>query len=242
MITLQFQRSPFHPIKRTVMVPWNEIIVIQSPIVMSAGVTSENDLLNSLTGSSLDSIIPGSISSFGLDHYRLMLKTRPGSNQSLDSLSHLSNMICYDHNYERMRPKIIEHHPVFASNGPVGVATQESAGISESQVLQETLSIPGSSKIKLIYRSSSAAGYLSTITLQLTGFGPSSSSGGRGGGSSSVPKSLKLIHVRIIVEGNYFSKVLEPETDLNMTYAWNKRNVYRQKVYGMTSAKSENHF
>src|SRR4051794_14847537 len=44
MVTLQFQRSPFHPIKRTVMVPWNEIIVIQTPILMSAG--PDGDLLD----------------------------------------------------------------------------------------------------------------------------------------------------------------------------------------------------
>lgn len=34
IITLQFQRNPFHPIKKSVLVAWNEIHVIQNPIVM----------------------------------------------------------------------------------------------------------------------------------------------------------------------------------------------------------------
>lgn len=35
-MTLQFQRNPFHPIKRTVFVPWNDIIVMPNPVVMSS--------------------------------------------------------------------------------------------------------------------------------------------------------------------------------------------------------------
>jgi len=35
-VTLQFQRNPFHPIKRTVFVPWNDIVVMPNPIVMSS--------------------------------------------------------------------------------------------------------------------------------------------------------------------------------------------------------------
>lgn len=45
-VTLQFQRNPFHPLKRTVMVPWNTVMVM-GPVVMSATVETEvqEDLL-----------------------------------------------------------------------------------------------------------------------------------------------------------------------------------------------------
>ena len=36
-VTLQFQRSPFRPVTRTVFVPWNEIVVLDPPVIMSAG-------------------------------------------------------------------------------------------------------------------------------------------------------------------------------------------------------------
>ena len=34
IITLQFQRNPFYPIKKSVYVSWNDIHVIQNPIIM----------------------------------------------------------------------------------------------------------------------------------------------------------------------------------------------------------------
>lgn len=34
IVTLQFQRNPFYPIKKSVYVVWNDIGVIQNPIVM----------------------------------------------------------------------------------------------------------------------------------------------------------------------------------------------------------------
>lgn len=45
-MALQFQRNPFHPIKRTVMVPWNTVMVM-GPVTMSATVETEvqEDLL-----------------------------------------------------------------------------------------------------------------------------------------------------------------------------------------------------
>lgn len=85
-----------------------------------------------------------------------------------------------------------------------------------------------------MYRSSFTAGFLSTLHLRLLppAHGPD-------GLIFRIPASLTLIHVRIIVEGNLFSKLLEPDHDLRFTYAWNKRNVYRQKVYGLTNAKGK---
>ncbi|KAH1028032.1 hypothetical protein HUJ05_001438 [Dendroctonus ponderosae] len=73
-----------------------------------------------------------------------------------------------------------------------------------------------------IYHSSRAAGYLSTIQLQLT--------------PEIVPTTLKLIHLRITIEGILFEKVFEADPVIKFTYAWNRLNVYRQRVYGVTTA------
>ncbi len=75
----------------------------------------------------------------------------------------------------------------------------------------------------LVYHSSYSQGYLSTIHVQLT--------------PSIIPNTLRLVHLRIIIEGILFEKTFEADPDIKYTYSWNKRNIYKQKVYGITVAK-----
>jgi len=42
-VALQFQRNPFHPIKRTVLVAWNDIVVMPNPVVMSSAPDADSD-------------------------------------------------------------------------------------------------------------------------------------------------------------------------------------------------------
>lgn len=49
---------------------------------------------------------------------------------------------------------------------------------------------------------------------------------------SDPTETLRLVHLRLAVEGNLHSTELEPSKHLSYTYAWNRRNVYKQKVYG----------
>ncbi|XP_013140599.1 PREDICTED: teneurin-2-like [Papilio polytes] len=81
--------------------------------------------------------------------------------------------------------------------------------------------IPGTG-LNLVYHSSRAAGYLSTIQLQLT--------------PEKVPPTLALIHLRITIEGILFEKTFEADPVIKFTYPWNRLNVYRQRVYGVTTA------
>ena len=74
-----------------------------------------------------------------------------------------------------------------------------------------------------MYRSSQAAGYLSTVKMQLTG--------------PFIPKSLTHVHVHVEIEGSVHTKTYEADPDLTHTFAWNKRNVYKQKVYGIAQAR-----
>ena len=52
IITLQFQRNPFYPIKKSVYVAWNDITVIQNPIVMYLGPSSSSSSQSSSSSSS----------------------------------------------------------------------------------------------------------------------------------------------------------------------------------------------
>lgn len=90
------------------------------------------------------------------------------------------------------------------------------------QIVQESIAIPGSN-LHLMYQSSQAAGYLSTVRMQLTG--------------PFIPKSLTHVHVHVEIEGSLHAKTYEADPNLTHTFAWNKRNVYKQKVYGVAQAR-----
>jgi len=49
-VTLQFQRSPFHPLTRTVFVPWNQIVVLP-PVAMQ--LSDESDVYRDSGANSL---------------------------------------------------------------------------------------------------------------------------------------------------------------------------------------------
>ena len=231
MITLQFQRSPFHPIKRTVMVPWNEIIVIQTPIVMSAGV-------DEVFTSPLEAALPDAPPTHDM-YLTSSAAAATASSASSDNYQQRQLVLnrtisCMAHDYQVIRPVLYAPHAgknniptggtLRGMQSPMMATSSESASSigGSGQILQETLAIPGS-PVKLVYQSSSSPGFLSTIDLQLTG--------------DHVPTSLRLVHLRIVVEGNLFTKVFEAEPQIKYTYAWNKRNVYRQKVYGLATAR-----
>ena len=108
-----------------------------------------------------------------------------------------------------------------AKFGIRSLETDKSVIIAETQSLFETIAIPGSIT-KLVYSSPRSRGYLSTIQLQLT--------------PESIPTSLRKIYLRITIEGELFEKIFEADPNLKYTYSWKGINVYRQRVYGTTTA------
>lgn len=54
---------------------------------------------------------------------------------------------------------------------------------------------------------------------------------------SQVPASLRLVHVRLGVEGVLYSRTFEADPKLIFTFRWDGRNAYRQKVYGIATAR-----
>ena len=87
--------------------------------------------------------------------------------------------------------------------------------LAESQVVQEAVDIPGSA-VRLMYHSSRAKGYYSTIQLQLT--------------PDTVPESLVRVHLVISIEGVLEQKLFEADPRLQHTYYWDRLNIYRQRV------------
>ncbi|XP_062564710.1 teneurin-m isoform X2 [Armigeres subalbatus] len=124
---------------------------------------------------------------------------------------------CFSHDYDSMKPVVLATW----KHGFQGACPDRSAILAESQVVQESLSIPGTG-LNLVYHSSRAAGYLSTIKLQLT--------------PDVIPPTLKLIHLRITIEGILFERIFEADPGIKFTYPWNRLNIYRQRVYGITTA------
>ncbi|KAG5882426.1 hypothetical protein JTB14_007052 [Gonioctena quinquepunctata] len=107
---------------------------------------------------------------------------------------------CSSHDYDSMKPVVLATW----KHGFQGACPDKSAILAESQVVQESLRIPGTG-LNLVYHSSAL-------------------------------QDLKLIHLRITIEGILFEKIFEADPVIKFTYAWNRLNVYRQRVYGVTNA------
>lgn len=93
-----------------------------------------------------------------------------------------------------------------------------------SQILRQTIEIDKSDlPIKLVYLSSSSPRrYQSILTIVLTG--------------TEIEDDLVQIHLRISIEGNYFSRTVSAENNLIYEYQWSRRNAYDQNVHGLTEA------
>jgi hypothetical protein len=90
------------------------------------------------------------------------------------------------------------------------------------QVVQESVQIPGSA-LYLTYQSSKVPGYSSIVRIKLT--------------ADKIPSTLTLVHVGVEIEGSLHVKTYEADPNIEHTFAWNKRNVYKQKVYGAAIAR-----
>ena len=76
-----------------------------------------------------------------------------------------------------------------------------------------------------MYHSSETPGYRSVIMIQMT--------------PKDMPPALALVHLRVSVEGIEFEKTFEADPELKYTYSWDRRNAYRQKVYGIVPARGK---
>ncbi|XP_023702268.1 teneurin-a isoform X2 [Cryptotermes secundus] len=215
-VTLQFQRSPFLPLTRTVFVPWNQIVVLP-PVAMQ--LSDDTDIYRDAGGNSLPYVYSRSTNQWELPRFFRVWQSW-GSMPVFPSspLTSGEHGPCMDHDHEML-------HPVVMSTwmpDKVGGMPGKSLVFAETQILQESIRIPGSS-LHLMYQSSQAPGYLSSVLMRLT--------------DASIPPTLTHVHVRVEIEGSVHTKTYEADPHLVHTFAWNKRNVYKQKVYGVAQAR-----
>lgn len=217
-VVIEFRREPFSTHQKVVRVPWNEIVLI------------DNIELSLDSGAGLQTSAIQQASS--------LLSENPLPDPDMPS--------CLAHNYKLMRPLIVpspkssrKSHTSIRSKS-LNQQTSRAVILRDSGMVQQSIILPGSSSrdtnsndsnqsVSLIYISSRANEFMSTINLQLT---PASNEQTQ----FKLPQELKLIHLKIVIEGKLFEQLFEPQTNLSFTYAWDRRNVYRQKSFGLSTA------
>ncbi|CAO1418145.1 unnamed protein product [Diamesa hyperborea] len=198
-ITLQFQRSPFRPLTSTIFVPWNQIVVLP-PVEMNLVADDAKITLPQIRSNLAYSFLSS-----------LQYKFLEGNVSE-------ASRICVGHDHELLKPSLTS---TWMPNA-VGSMSGYSTVFAETQIVQESIQIPGSG-LFLTYQSSKMPGYLSIVQMRLIG--------------EIIPKTLTHVHVGIEIEGSLHIKTYEADPNLQHTFAWNKRNVYKQKVYGAAIAR-----
>lgn len=89
------------------------------------------------------------------------------------------------------------------------------------KVVQEEIAIP-SSFVKLSYLSSRTPGYKTLLRIILT--------------HTTIPPGMAKVHLIVAVEGRLLQKWFPAAANLVYTFAWNKTDIYGQKVSGLAEA------
>ncbi|KAK3582840.1 hypothetical protein CHS0354_039985 [Potamilus streckersoni] len=172
-VTLEFTRQPFLTKKMSVLVPWNQIITMET--------------------------------------VTMVLKTQDEGRPD-------PTMCGITHEHYLLQPVVLSTW----QHTQLGACPDKSTIIPESQVLQESIQIPGT-EVHLVYHSSETIGYKSIVLIQIT--------------PQIIPPTLILVHLQVSVEGIRFDRTFEADPGLKYTFAWDRRNAYRQKVYGIVPAR-----
>uniref|UniRef100_A0A8C0FU95 Teneurin-1 n=1 Tax=Bubo bubo TaxID=30461 RepID=A0A8C0FU95_BUBBB len=102
-----------------------------------------------------------------------------------------------------------------------GSCPERGTVIPELQVVQEEIPIP-SSFVKLSYLSSRTPGYKTLLRIILT--------------HTTIPSGMAKVHLIVAVEGRLLQKWFPAAANLVYTFAWNKTDIYGQKVSGLAEA------
>ncbi|XP_076447152.1 teneurin-m-like [Babylonia areolata] len=171
-VKLELIRDPFRSVTASVLVPWNQIIT-------------------------MDTV------------YMALDQTTPPITP---------NDCVAEHSHHHLLPVVLSTW----QHSQLGACPEHSTIIPESQVLQESIALPGT-RVNLVYHSSEASGYMSLVRIQMT--------------PDKVPRALRLVHLRVAVEGVVLEQVFEADPNLKYTFVWNRLNAYNQKVYGIVAAR-----
>ena len=82
--------------------------------------------------------------------------------------------------------------------------------------------------MSLFYFSDRVLGYKPILTVPLT--------------ASSIPASLKTVHLRVVVRGKTFEKMFPPSPNLQYQFVWDRKDSYGRTVVGQVTAFSNSTF
>lgn len=209
VVTLEFRREPFATQQKLIRVPWNEIVLMDAVELK-------------------------------LDSFELDLTSNNNNNYD-DEQARLSEAPnCSPHDYRFMRPQVhatpkLSNRLSTSNNNNKSAGQSRAVILKDSATVQQSIPLPGAaldanSSVTLTYISSRANEFMSTVSIQMI---PAAFDEQQ---SKKLPQELEAVHLKVVVEGNLFEQVFEPEINLSFTYAWNRRNVYRQKSFGLSTA------
>ncbi|KRY57863.1 Teneurin-m, partial [Trichinella britovi] len=125
------------------------------------------------------------------------------------------------HRSHNLKPFILPSWKINPHGIPGSALPIEHRIVADIGAVEESVRL-SSTDVRLVYLSSTTAGYKSLLYLQLL--------------PSILPDNIRLVKVMIDVEGTHLEETLSPTRNLTYTFQWDALNVYKQKVYGLTYA------
>ncbi|KRZ14239.1 Teneurin-m [Trichinella zimbabwensis] len=125
------------------------------------------------------------------------------------------------HRSHNLKPFILPSWKINPHGIPGSALPIEHRIVADIGAVEESVRLP-STDVRLVYLSSTTAGYKSLLYLQLL--------------PSILPDNIRLVKLMIDVEGTHLEEILSPTRNLTYTFQWDALNVYKQKVYGLTYA------
>ncbi|XP_003375829.1 NHL repeat-containing domain protein [Trichinella spiralis] len=125
------------------------------------------------------------------------------------------------HRSHNLKPFILPSWKINPHGIPGSALPIEHRIVADIGAVEESVRL-SSTDVRLVYLSSTAAGYKSLLYLQLL--------------PSILPDNIRLVKLMIDVEGTHLEETLSPTRNLTYTFQWDALNVYKQKVYGLTYA------
>ncbi|KAG9508581.1 Teneurin-m [Fragariocoptes setiger] len=254
-IKIEFRREPFLTGERTVRVPWNEIVVID-PIELELDPSSSSTVANVIAGNNNNKARAAVLATS--HHLVSAAHTCPEHNHKLMRLQLWSpsmvQSVASGGNNNQNKASLSSNKPTATS--PSALTVQRDAGSllismpiiargptsssssthqasqpsqANSAQANSVLSSTPQTPVTLVYNSRRANEYMSTIEVRLLPANLAQL-------SERMWNNLRLVHLKIVIEGNVFEQAFEPRPNLVYTYAWNRRNVYRQKSFGVATA------
>ncbi|EFO27446.1 hypothetical protein LOAG_01036 [Loa loa] len=123
----------------------------------------------------------------------------------------------------RLAPAIFASWRASQYSGKLTASAHSVQLLADSGKSFDSIQIPTTNEVYLVYDSSFADGYRSTLLIELL--------------PNRIPEEIRLVHLSVSVAGSHFHTVFSAVPNLTYTYSWEQLNVYTQTVNGLVNAK-----